>query len=30
MDACLAVEKEVQKVSSKFFSVNDNASKKLE
>lgn len=29
MDACLAVEKEVQKVSSKFFSVNDNASKNL-
>jgi len=29
MDACLAVEKEVQKVSAKFFSVNDNASKNL-
>jgi len=29
MDACLAVEKEVQKVSAKFFSANDNASKNL-
>jgi len=29
MEACLAVEKEVQKVSSKFSSVNDNASKNL-
>jgi len=29
MDACLAVEKEVQKVSAKFFSVNENASKNL-
>lgn len=29
MDACLAVEKEVQKVSTKFSSANDNASKNL-
>lgn len=29
MDACLSVEKEVQKVSAKFFSTNDNASKNL-